>query len=87
MENQDIENKKQKSKQYNAEYYSKNKAKITSDLCKPCVCQFCGRTVIKNNLQSHYKTKICEKKLKFNMLMNKRKEQFEIICNNEITNL
>ena len=62
-----------KTQEYNRTYYAKNKEKIIKDLCTKCKCNFCGRIVIKNNIQKHQKTKICE---------NRRNMTYEIISPN-----
>ena len=56
MENQNITKTK---KEYNSEYYARNRTKILSDLCTPIQCEFCDRIVIKNNLLKHYQSSIC----------------------------
>lgn len=71
MENQ--ADKKTK-KEYNSEYYSKNRTKILSDLCTPVECEFCGRTVIRNNLLKHYKSSICKRHSELKQLRNERME-------------
>ena len=39
----------QERKQYNAVYYSLHRDRILNYLCTKVECQFCTRTVIKNN--------------------------------------
>lgn len=58
-----IEEKKQRIKEYNANYYRENKEVIIGRLTEKVTC-ICGRTVGKNSLKSHMKTKIHEKHLK-----------------------
>ena len=41
---------KEERKQYNKVYYSVNKDRILADLCQKVQCEYCGRTVIKNNI-------------------------------------
>jgi hypothetical protein len=72
MENENI---KKTKKEYNSEYYAKNKNKILSDLCTPIQCEFCDRTVIKNNLLKHYDSKICKK---FTYLKRMRKSRMNV---------
>ena len=48
-------------KQYNKTYYEKHKQEISNKLCCKVVCNLCGRTVIKNNIQSHKKREICKR--------------------------
>ena len=52
---------KEERKQYNKVYYSVNKDRILADLCQKVECQFCGRTVIKNNILTHEKSEICRR--------------------------
>ena len=67
--------KKQKLKEYNAAYYQKNKDKIIKRLSEKVTCT-CGRTVGKNSLNNHLKTKIHAKYLAL-------KEKEENIINRE----
>ena len=60
--NESTNDKKQKIKEYNADYYQKNKDKIIKRLTEKVTCT-CGRTVGKNSLKSHLKTKIHAKYL------------------------
>ena len=48
-------------RQYNAVYYSLHRERILSYLCEKVQCQFCQRTVIKNNLLKHQKSDICKR--------------------------
>lgn len=52
---------KEKRKQYNKVYYSVNKDRILADLCQKVQCEYCGRTVIKNNILTHEKSEICRR--------------------------
>jgi hypothetical protein len=62
-ENPDITtNKTQKSKEYNKQYYAKNKDEILRKLNSKVQCEFCDRTVIKNNFHKHQKSDICKRK-------------------------
>jgi hypothetical protein len=56
-----MDNKKEKTKEYNKEYYSKNKNKIAEQLSKVCVCENCGRTSTHQHLPRHYKTELCKR--------------------------
>ena len=59
---ENINEKKQRLKEYNAAYYQKNKDKIIKRLREKITCT-CGRTICKNSLKSHLKTKIHTKYL------------------------
>jgi hypothetical protein len=65
---------------YNKTYYSVNRELILKDLCSRVTCDYCGRTVIKNNILIHERSEICKRhrQRKF------EKEQFKQI--NEINN-
>ena len=69
MENQNITKTK---KEYNSEYYARNRTKILSDLCTPIQCEFCDRIVIKNNLLKHYQSSICKRHSELKQLKKKR---------------
>ena len=47
-------------KNYNKTYYAINKAKILKIACEKVECEFCKRTVIKNNIQKHKASKLCK---------------------------
>ena len=63
LENPDELLKKQwyrrKEKEYNKEYYQKNKNKLLADQKIKVQCPKCFREVIKSNLNKHFKTKLC----------------------------
>ena len=63
IENPDEILKKQwyrrKEKEYNKEYYQKNKHKLLADQKIKVQCPKCCREVIKSNLNKHFKTKLC----------------------------
>ena len=63
LENPDELLKKQwyrrKEKEYNKEYYQKNKNKLLADQKIKVSCPKCFREVIKSNLNKHFKTKLC----------------------------
>jgi len=63
IENPDELLKKQwyrrKEKEYNQEYYQKNKTKLLADQKIKVSCPKCNRIVIKSNLNKHFKTKLC----------------------------
>ena len=65
---------------YNKTYYSVNREIILKDLCSRVTCDYCGRTVIKNNILIHERSEICKRhrQRKF------EKEQFKQL--NEINN-
>ena len=50
---------RRKEKQYNQEYYQKNKIKLLADQKIKVSCPKCCRSVIKSNLNKHLKTKLC----------------------------
>ena len=50
---------RRKEKQYNQEYYQKNKIKLLADQKIKVFCPKCNRSVIKSNLNKHLKTKLC----------------------------
>ena len=62
-ENPDTILKKQwyrrKEKEYNQEYYQKNKVKLLADQKIKVSCPKCNRVVIKSNLNKHLKTRLC----------------------------
>ena len=46
-------------KEYNKKYYETHKETIIKTACEKIFCDKCGRSVIRNNLKSHQKSKIC----------------------------
>jgi hypothetical protein len=67
-------------KAYNKTYYSVNREIILKDLCSRVECEYCGRTVIKNNILIHERSEICKRHRQRKM----EKEQFrKEITNNE----
>ena len=50
---------RRKEKEYNQEYYQKNKVKLLADQKIKVSCPKCCRIVIKSNLNKHLKTKLC----------------------------
>ena len=60
---ENINEKKQRIKEYNANYYRKNKEIIIGRLTEKVTC-ICGRTIGKNSLKNHMKTKLHKKYLK-----------------------
>ena len=52
---------KEARKLYNKTYYSVNRELILADLCSKVTCDYCGRTVIKNNILIHEKSEICKR--------------------------
>ncbi len=46
-------------KEYNKKYYQAHKEKIIKSACEKVFCDKCGRSVIKNNIKTHQKSKIC----------------------------
>ena len=67
-------------KLYNKTYYSVNREIILKDLCSRVTCDYCGRTVIKNNILIHEKSEICKRHRQRRF----EKEQFKQL--NEINN-
>ena len=71
-------------KNYNKTYYTMNKAKILKIACEKVECEFCKRTVIKNNIQKHKASKLCKNTEKQLLEDLKRKNAIkEIIPNVE----
>lgn len=62
-------------RQYNKEYYSKHKSEILSKLCQKVECEFCHRTIIKNNLLTHQQLPICKRKAELIRQRELRKSQ------------
>ena len=50
----------EKRKNYNKEYYQKNRNNILQKLTSKVQCEFCNRTVSSANLQKHYTLPICK---------------------------
>ena len=65
---------------YNKTYYSVNREIILKDLCSRVTCDYCGRTVIKNNILIHERSEICKRHRQRRL----EKEQFKQL--NEINN-
>ena len=65
---------------YNKTYYSVNREIILKDLCSRVTCDYCGRTVIKNNILIHERSEICKRHRQRRF----EKEQFKQL--NEINN-
>ena len=55
--------KKEAVKEYNARYYSKNKAKLIANLCEKVDCNICGKSITKNRLKIHKSKPICRNAL------------------------
>jgi hypothetical protein len=71
-----MDNNKIVSRQnYNKNYYETNKETILKKACEKMECQFCKRTVIKNNLISHYKSDICKRKSELLKTLEERRNQ------------
>jgi hypothetical protein len=66
-------------KQYNAIYYAQNKDRIIKTACEKVVCDRCGRTVIKNNITSHQKSKICVRNAHENKLKPQTTIQSDVL--------
>jgi hypothetical protein len=52
---------KDERKEYNKVYYSLHRERILSYLCEKVNCDYCGRSVIRNNLAKHEKSDICKR--------------------------
>ena len=50
---------RRKEREYNKEYYQKNKIKLLEDQKIKVCCPKCNRVVIKSNLNKHLKTNLC----------------------------
>ncbi len=57
---------------YQKKYYLKNKSSLNKKLCEPVVCEFCKRTVIKNNIKDHQTRPICFKTQERNKIKSQR---------------
>jgi hypothetical protein len=66
-------------KQYNKDYYSKNKDKILKTALTKQKCEFCDRMVIKNNIHIHQKLNICKRKAEQKAQQQKRNEELNIL--------
>lgn len=65
-----------KRQDYNKYYYESNKDEILRKACEKIQCEFCHRTVIKNNLLSHYKSDICRRKSALVQALEDRRNNF-----------
>ena len=61
----DEKNEKEIRKQYNATYYSKNKAKIAEQISKKEQCCYCKRLVSHQNIFKHQKSTYCANRRQF----------------------
>ena len=50
---------REQRKEYNKKYYETHKETIIKTACEKIFCDKCGRSVIRNNIKSHQKSKIC----------------------------
>ena len=66
-------------KQYNKDYYIKNKDKILKTALTKIKCEFCDRMVIKNNMLIHQKLNICKRKAEQKAQHKKRNEELNIL--------
>ena len=66
-------------KQYNKDYYTKNKDKILKTALTKQKCDFCDRMVIKNNMLIHQKLNICKRKAEQKAHQQKRNEEYNIL--------
>ena len=64
---------RRKEKQYNQEYYQKNKTKLLADQKIKVSCPKCFREVIKSNLNKHFKTKLCVNTQELNKYISENK--------------
>ncbi len=60
---------KNKVKEYNKEYYAKNKAKIAEDLSKMIVCEDCGTTCTHQHYKRHKKSTLCMRRKMKNIMI------------------
>ena len=60
-------------KNYNKQYYEKNKNKILEKLTSKVNCEFCNRTVSYANLAKHYVLPICKATQDKNRYISERK--------------
>ena len=60
-------------KNYNKQYYEKNKNKILEKLTSKVNCEFCSRQVSFANLQKYYLLKICKATQDKNKYISERK--------------
>ena len=67
--------------QYNKKYYDEHKEEILAKASTKVTCEFCGRSVIKNNIYLHYKLPICKRRTE-DKYRREMKKQFEFIQNN-----
>lgn len=68
MEN-NIDESKLKQKEYNRQYYAKNKGKILDQLSRKVKCPKCERNVSMCNFVRHQTKSICRKYEELNKLM------------------
>jgi hypothetical protein len=64
-------------KAYNKTYYSVNREIILKDLCSRVECEYCGRTVIKNNILTHERSEICKRHRERRLELQKFKQSNE----------
>eukprot|EP01038_Epipyxis_sp_PR26KG_P015560 gene15560-21012_t len=50
----------EQAKEYQKQYYAKNKDKLLTDLKQKVVCELCGSSISKCNLYSHQKSSKCK---------------------------
>jgi hypothetical protein len=66
---------KEEVKEYNKQYYAKNKEKLLQAAKVKVVCPHCNKTVNKENMIDHKKSKYCQKRVaKTNEVFTKIKE-------------
>lgn len=53
---------KDQAKEYQKQYYEKNKEKLLNEMKTKVACEYCFRNVNKYNLPSHQKSQLCKKK-------------------------
>jgi hypothetical protein len=78
-------------KNYNKEYYNKNRTKALQKACTPITCPCCLRVVTRNRLNVHLKTKLCQKTQKNTDFINNRlgngTTEFENYINDRLINI
>ena len=60
-------------KEYNSKYYAENRSHLLQRACEKVECELCGRSVIRNNVLKHYKSKLCHNKTQLKKELDARK--------------
>jgi len=64
---------KKKRKNYNKNYYEKNKEIILQKACSKIECEVCGRKIVKYNYKKHLTLPICINTLKTKKYIEQKK--------------